>query len=293
MIRRRAVIGLSLLSALLCCAFAAQGALAVEKESENTTAFTCAPGSGAGFSDAHCDKAVGSGASFVHTAIANNTQTKIGGNNEKVTNSTKDHETAVLGGKIGLTATEITCTKYTIDEKNSYIENSEPKAKDHKVKGTVRAEFSECTVHKPTFCRIDEPVVVEATFVGVDGLTGPKTEENAMGLRFKGEKEAGASKDVFASVTYRDNGGACALKDKTFPITGTAIGTSGPGTEENQATNKHTGATTVFKGKSAEPHNVVMQKLHIGTEANKAEFSTIATTKMAESGNPISLTTTT
>ncbi|MGB7685291.1 MAG: hypothetical protein WBL45_05855 [Solirubrobacterales bacterium] len=291
MIGRKAATGLSLLSALLFCAIAAQGALAVEKESTNTTAFTCAAGSGAGFSDAHCDKAVGSGASFVHTAIANGTQTKIGGNNEKVTNSTKDIESAVLKGKIGITATEITCEKYIVDETKSFIENSEPSLKDHKVKGTVRAEFKTCKVFQPLKCTIDEPVVVEATFVGVDGLTGPKTEENAMGLRFKGEKESGASKDVFASITYR--GAECALKDKTFPVTGTAIATAGPGTDENQETNKHTGATLVFKGKSAAPHNVIMQKLHIGVEANKAEFETIATSKMAENGNPISLTTTT
>jgi hypothetical protein len=284
MIGRRTVIGLSLLSALLFCAFAAQGAFAAEKESENTTAFTCAPGSGAGFSDEHCDAAVGSGASFVHTAIANNTATKVEGSNDGVTESTKKFESAVLRGKIGLTATEITCEKFVTDATKSFVENNE-NVKVHKVKGTVRGEFKTCKVLKPLKCTLKEPVVTEATVVGVDGLQGPKeAEKNAMGLRFKGEIVSGTSTDTFANIRFE--GAECALKNQEFPVTGSVIATSGPTTESGQE-NKHSGATLVFTPKFS------MQKLHIGTTPNTAEFETIATTRMSEKGNPIALTTTT
>jgi hypothetical protein len=57
---RRAIIGLSLICALAFAAFGAANASAL-----GTTQFTCKPGTGAGFSEAHCTSAVPSGASFV------------------------------------------------------------------------------------------------------------------------------------------------------------------------------------------------------------------------------------
>ena len=54
--RRRAVVGLCMLSALLISAFAAQGAAATK----GTTAFTCQEKAGGTFTDAHC-KTAGSG----------------------------------------------------------------------------------------------------------------------------------------------------------------------------------------------------------------------------------------
>ena len=99
MIRRRAVVGLSMLCALLVCALAAQsasGATAV-----NTTAFTCVKAeSGAGFSDEHCDNEVSKEAKFKHEVVPLNETKSINATNEEVTNSTKDHETAVLKGKL-------------------------------------------------------------------------------------------------------------------------------------------------------------------------------------------------
>ncbi len=69
MIGRRAVIGLSLLSALLVCAFAAQSASAiVTKHSLNTTMVTCAkvPDGKQQFAEPHCDTdALGKG-NFAH-----------------------------------------------------------------------------------------------------------------------------------------------------------------------------------------------------------------------------------
>lgn len=292
MIGRRAVIGLSLLSALLFCAFAAQSASATingGKESTRTTAFTCLASGGEtnkDFTDEHCDKKVTAGTgSFEHLKIATGTETKIGGNNEKVTGATNEIESAVLRGTIGITKTEITCKKYVVDETKSFILNAQPKALEHKVTGTVRAEFSECEVKKPAKCTIRDPIIAEAIFVGVEGLKGPKVgEENAMGLRFTGEGEAEGKKETFARILYK--GAECALKEKEFPVTGKVIATSGPTTAETGQESQHSGATLVFTPKFE------MEELHIGVPANVAEFETIATSKMASAGNPLTLTTT-
>lgn len=291
MIGRRAVLGLSLLSALVFCAFAAQGATAAEKESENTTAYTCVKSinNDGDFKDEHCDETGPSPGKEIyrHDVIEIGKTTNIGGDNEKVTESTKKLESAVLKGKLGLVETEITCEKYVVDETKSWIRNVES-GKSHKVEGTVRAEFKTCTVKKPAKCTVKEPIEVNANFVGVDGLRDPETgKETAMGLRFTGEKEFGTSKDVFASITYE--GIECSLKGQTFPITGSAIATSGPNTSMGQSV-RESGATLVFQPESGK-EKVPMQALHLGEPKNVAKFETISTSRMAEKGNPISLTT--
>ncbi|HEX5609266.1 MAG TPA: hypothetical protein VFX45_04140 [Solirubrobacterales bacterium] len=98
---RRAITGLCMLCALLASAFAAQGASAA-----GTTAYTCAAGSGPGFSDAHCKTAVGSG-SFVHKSIANGTTTELTGSNETTGGATQNTvlKATVAGSVFSLTAT--------------------------------------------------------------------------------------------------------------------------------------------------------------------------------------------
>jgi hypothetical protein len=91
MIGRRAVVGLSLLSALLFCAFAAQSASAALKTSTNTTGFTCVKGvtEKGDFKDEHCDETnVGKGA-FKHELIPLNTTTEVEFSNEKSQNRQK------------------------------------------------------------------------------------------------------------------------------------------------------------------------------------------------------------
>ncbi len=272
MIGRRAVLGLSLLSALLFCAFAAQSASAAK--AVNTTAFTCAPATpGTGdFGDAHCDeKKTGN---FKHDLIPLNETTAVAATNEKVTNSTKDSEPATLTGKIGLTATEIHCNKVKFDTTKSFIHNVETESKKHTLTGTARVEYTDCSVSKPLKCDIAEPLIWEANFEGVEKL-GPLA--NTMGIEFKGEK----AEETFTEILY--TGAECALKNQTFKVKGSAIATSGPGTEASQS-NKWAGATLAFTPKNE------MQKLKLG--ANTVELHSILTPSMS-GGNPIAATTTT
>ena len=100
---RRAVIGLSLLGALLVCAFAAQSASAnVATTSKRITAVTCVKGGGLkDFSKTHCDPGdtveAGKG-EFGHVAINGETK-EVDATNEKVTSETKESEPAVLRAK--------------------------------------------------------------------------------------------------------------------------------------------------------------------------------------------------
>jgi hypothetical protein len=247
---------------------------------------TCVKGGAFGledFSDSHCDTKVTPGTGeYNHEVIANFTSTKLGGTNEKVTESTKKTEPAVLKGTIGLAKVTIECMAVKTDETKSFIENNEPTVGQHVVSGTVRNEFSSCNVKELAKCTVGEPIITEATFVGVDNLIGPKGEANAMGIQFVGE----GLEERFAEVEFKDKGAeACSLKGKKFPISGRVVATGGPTTESAQ-TNNQNGATLVFTSKFQH------QTLKLG--ANAAAFTLIATPKMSGlGGNPISLTTST
>ena len=79
MIRRRSIVGLSLLSVLAFCAFAAQGASAAWETATNTTAWTCVENGGSkDFKDADCSEATTAGSGkFGHVAIPNASKTSI------------------------------------------------------------------------------------------------------------------------------------------------------------------------------------------------------------------------
>src|ERR1043166_1431764 len=157
MIGRRTISSFALLSALLFCALAAQSASAAP--AKNTTAFTCVKTTKALglFQEAHCDK---SGpkveGEYAHIEFAGSTE--VTATNNAVTDSTKKTESAVLNSKVGLTATEITCTIVENEPKNSVIKNEEPAAGQHAVSGTVRTLFKTCTVNKPEKCKVAEPI---------------------------------------------------------------------------------------------------------------------------------------
>ena len=121
-----------------------------------------------------------------------------------------------------------------------------------------------------------EPIGVHAVFEGVENLGAAKNE---MGVEFKG----GESEETFTEISF--TGSECSLKEKTFKMKGSAIGTSGPTTESPQ-TNKSSGATMVFTPKNE------MQKLKFGVES--AELSLIvAVTGSGGGGHPVSVTTAT
>jgi hypothetical protein len=281
MIGRRAIVGLSLLSALLFCAFAAQSAFAVK--SVNTTAYTCVSTGGEtklDFKDEHCDEKVPqTTGKFEHLQIPLNTTTEIAATNQKVTNETKDSEPATLKGKvIGGGKVHIVCTEVKNDATKSFLHNVETE-KNHTLTGEIRVEYSKCEVKELLKCVVKEPIIAEANVVGTEGLGAGKNE---MGLNFVGKGE----KETFTEIEFKNKEKeACGINGKTFPVKGSAIGTCGPTTESPQ-TNKQCGATLVFTPKNE------MEKLTLGTES--AEFTSIVTPTMAGAGGkPISLTTTT
>jgi hypothetical protein len=293
MIGRRATVGLSLLSALLFCAFAAQSALGAPVESTKTTFATCAPVAGQ-FSDAHCDnKTAGN---FKHEVISINTQTKISATNQNVTNSTTSPEPAVLSAKVPGGKATITCQTVANDEAVSFIENKEPEAGRHKVRGTARTQFGntaaeteDCKVTELAKCRVKEPIISMAEIEGLEKVEGPEPvgegKETAMGLRFTGEENA-AKEKVFAEIEFKNNlaGEACSLNGTKLKVTGSVIATNGPTTASAQ-NNEWSGATLVFT-----PEFEMESNLKLGAEP--AKFKTIITPRMAPSGNPISMTTT-
>src|ERR1043166_4727115 len=126
----------------------------------------------------------------------------------------------------------------------------------------------------PPKCTVKEPIIAEATFEGAEKLGAGKNE---MGLGFNGK----GAEETWAELTYE--GGECGLNGKTFKLKGSAIATSGPGTESAQ-TNQFAGSTLVFTSKNS------MQNLKLGAEP--AQFNTIATLAMSGVGNnPIAFTT--
>ncbi len=266
----RAVIGLALLGALSLCAFAAQSASAAFVPAVNTTAFTCVPGGGnKDFKDAHCDEKVApETGSFGHVLIPAG-ETKISVTNAKTAKGTEAAEPSVLKMVLGGVNSEITATTVTGE---GVILNEELPAgsKNHQVTGTVTTKFTGITVNKPLNCTAKE-IVVKSFFKGVE-KGGPK--ENTMGLEFTPDPE----KAPFAEIPLE--GEKCALKGKTFVITGTMIATGTPKPEE-----KHSGATTFFT------NEMTKETLKVGEGA--AELSSKTTISMTGGGNPISLTTVT
>jgi hypothetical protein len=274
MIGCRTTLGLSLLTALLFCGFAAQSASASLKVSNNTTMFTCnALGGSLDFADDHCNEKVSEGL-WGHTLIPLNTTTDIKPSNEKVTESTKKSEPAVLKGTVALVKVTIECT--TVENNalgESFIHNAEPEAKKHSLSGVAKVIYRNCTAKPPEKCTVAEPIAAEATVEAVEGLEGPKGEKNAMGLQFIGK----GSEETFAAIEFK--GESCALKNLSVKVKGRVIGTSGPSTESGQE-NKASGSTIVFTPKFS------MQELKVGNQL--AEFTSIITPKFS---NPTTATT--
>ena len=289
MIGRRSVVGLTLLSAFLVCAFAAQSASAlVVTTSKNTTAHTCIPeplGKG-DFKDEHCDETdTNKLGKFTHKLIPVGETTSIDGTNAKTAAGTTASTPAILTGTIALAKVEIECTTAKNNTANSWIRNAEPAVGQHTFEGFVETEFSTCNVKKLTKCVVKEPIVSKATVHGVEGMEGPKEEKNAMGIKFTGE----GAEEKFTSIEFLNKGAeACSLNKQVFPVTGNVVATNGP-TAVSKQDNKESGATLTFADLTGK---VKMQTLKLGP--NAASFTAIATPFMTgEPTKPISMTTTT
>jgi hypothetical protein len=273
MIRGRAVLGLSLLCALLFCAFTAQSASAVP--GKNTTAFTCVENVGAkDFEDPHCDKKVETGGGkFGHVSIPLNATTEITVSNAKTKNKTLESSPTVFKFQIGGEVVEGSC-------KNVHglgtLHNVEPIIFEHKVTGTLTIKVTECKVEKPANCFVKEPIEYKTEFEGVEGL-GP--EANTHGIEFRPHAGGGG-----ALMTIAFEGPKCVLGGEVAPIIGTMVATGTPNPKE-----KHSGATLKFT-KEMTKETLTVNKL-------PAEHSGGLTLRMAPIGgleqHPISFTTVT
>jgi hypothetical protein len=263
---RRAIVGLSLFCALLLGAFAGQGASAA------STLFTCAPaeGGGAGFSDAHCDKPVGTSAKFKHVEIAAGTATFIHATNKQTANETKEATPAILTAKEfhGFAEVVITCTEVTSNgvQAENFLKNiaGPPMSSEGKVALHYNSAGGNCTTNVKN---------VTAAVATVKAKFKPFENGNEMGIRF----EPAVAGDPFAAITFV--GGA--LNGEVANVTGSFVGTSRLGAEAEPG-----GATLVV--------TPAMSSLKLGE--SKAELSQTTTTVMTTgttTENAITTTTTT
>lgn len=255
MIGRRAIASLSLLCALVFCAFAAQGASAA---TTGTTVFECSKEAKVkDFTDAHCDN-TGEG-EYGHKPT---TKTAFLVTNDKTKGTTTESTPSVLEGEVALTKTKITCTKLS----GSGELTNELAVEVHKAKGKVKTEFSGCTVEKPLKCVVKEPIVANSLGETVTNIGGTN-----MGLQLSPESEG-----IFATIEYLNKGAeACGLNKQKFTVEGTAIGTGSAG---STTATPESGGTVIFGTDS---------KLTLG--GKPATFTATATNSV--SGNALTLTT--
>jgi hypothetical protein len=278
MIGRKAIVGLSLFSALLFCAFVAQSASAAWGEAaKNTTAVTCVEKGGSkDFNDAHCDEKVEPGkGSFGHVAISNGTETEVEVTNEKTKSATSEPTPVVLTGMFVGVKFELVCNKVETDAaaKKSFLLNSEAVAGEHKVSGTIAVVLTECTVNKPANCTIEtNQITMSASVEGRE-----KAATNEMGLEFTPDK---ATSESFATIHLI--GPKCPFAGKALLPAGSFVATG------NVApTAKWSGATLVLNSEKE------MQSLFT-VSGNAAELKGAFTVRMkGAEGKPISFTTTT
>jgi len=127
-----------------------EGALTISKEGggpitlasavlSGSRAVTCVPDAEViSFGDAHCKEG---GVGYVHKVIANGTETKLTGTNEKTAEGTTASQPSLLRGTLSGLETEIQCTGVSATGALTNTASS--------VSGTATIEYSGCTVPKP------------------------------------------------------------------------------------------------------------------------------------------------
>jgi hypothetical protein len=281
---RRAVIGLSLLCALLFSAFAAQSASATV----GTTAFTCVKGGGSeDFADAHCDEPK-AGGGFGHVEIGEATTT-VEGTNAKTTNKTTEAKHALFKSTSGGIAIEITCA--TVQAEGSIKNIAVGPDGGMAVESNGSTTFTSCKMPKPVngakeeLCKVKEPIITTGTsMTRVNQTTGEI--KNTMGVETKPTvKEEKAL--PFVEIGFENAPGkVCFLNGKTIPVTGTAMGTGarGPSNSVNSS-----GGTLLFTTA------MTKETLKFGAAALEFEASITGSMTNAEktkTENPITATTT-
>jgi len=265
-LNRRAVVGLTLLCALLFCAFAAQSASAVS----GRTAFTCVKTEGgAGFKDSHCTGAVASGAAFKHVEIEQGLLTKTHITNEKTDAATLGSTNTVLKATFLGVENEVVCSKVL---GHSEVSNTQDGiTKEHIIHVTkTTLHHTGCKVNKPAGCVIPNETLL------IKGITGTtQGQGGAASIVFSPEEG-----EALVTITYEK----C-----TNPFLNGAHVLSG------STTAKLNGATTEFS------HNEITtsKKLTYGGAAagvegkltiSQASLTTKEGDAPATTGNPISTT---
>jgi hypothetical protein len=235
MIRRRAVIGLALLSALVFSAFAASSALAVEE----TTAVTCKKvASGKQFSDEHCLTAnEGAGEGWKHETIPVGTETEITGSNEKTGAGTTSAVHATLTAVAGGLVTEITCKKVVV---TGNLKNEEPTLGKMQIKGSkILIHYTECTVPKP----VGQNCKIPSETIQTNAISATTTAKK-MNIEFK--PTVGTE---FASFSFE--GCKTAGLNVKYEVTGSVLAIPNGATLSTTEAQTTTDNTLKFGGKAA------------------------------------------
>lgn len=270
MIGRRAVVGLSLLCALVFCAFAAPNAAAAK--SKGTTQFTCvkvATAKTGDFNDEHCKEpnAKHEG-EFTHEVIPNEQKTEVVGVN---TNN------AVLKSTIGGLESVITCTAVasTGTATNETVPPEEEGLKRHTLSGTgISIKYTKCTAKVGK-----EECIVKGGTVEVPSATSMDVEEQTISYTTKGVE----TKTTFKmGILFEPPAGK---PFATFELEKCKF--AGKYEVEGKALGVPEGATLTFTQASTEPT--------LKLSGQQAFFENTLTVRMgpaSKPGNPISTTTT-
>lgn len=264
---RRAIVGLSLLSALLLCAFAAPSAMALN----GTTAFKCihTTPSGEEFSDEHCTSAQTGSAGFTEMGLTPGTETNI-----TVSNSSTEGKVVKpkLKGVIAGVNFELEAGSFESCAANDTVGNNLNGGGQGEVTGVFCGSFSSVVVNKPAKCEIEKGVVnLLANGTGKTVVKFVK-EEQEMYVELNPP-----GKESFAEFTFA--GGECALKGSKVSVTGSL--TANVSTELSKNDGATLKFTTAQTGKT------------LKAAGNTAEFEGTFTPRgVSTEAPPITLTTT-
>jgi hypothetical protein len=227
---RRAVIGACVLSVMLSCAFAAQAASAA-----GTTAYTCKETKSAGFSDAHCTAASGSGP-FGHVAFTD--ITVISGTNAKTSANTSGAEPSVFQGVISGIPLEIECTTVVTVE-NGFVQNSQIESEMVASGAVNHLSYSGCTVLKPAGqgCEVAGGSVVTEQ---LEGTTA------GVGMALKVQAVSGG---LLATITLEHC--KTIVLNKSYPVTGSLLVTPNGATLATTLAGVTAQGTLIFGGQKA------------------------------------------
>jgi hypothetical protein len=281
MIRTRTLVGLAVLCALCMSAFAASSASA-----KGTTAGECSSTATIReFSDAHCDTASTSAKNFGHILFPAGTATNITAVND-LTGTTSPF---ALAGKIAGIVIHIECT--TVSGTGS-VTNKEEGGAMRLVFGASTTSLRRCSVLDPVEankCLVEvesvmaneaDPMTLRKTVPSVKTVT----ESEEVDPVEEGGTEMGLKLTASGAqlTKIRFSGSECkpAAFKNTFPVTGSAIATSGRGSTEATTS---TGATGIFTKAST------IKTLKFAGSAATLEGTL---TFRKEGGNPLIITTT-